>query len=75
MPPKARRTDDVARYTPTLTVAPTMLSNFLGFMLERNVFPNLKDKIDLAIPIADLAKAQRGSSTVPKPSPHADVSD
>lgn len=52
-----------------------MLSNFLGFMLERNVFPNLKDKIDLAIPIADLAKAQRGSSTVPKPSPHADVSD
>ncbi|KAL8293788.1 hypothetical protein RQP46_000489 [Phenoliferia psychrophenolica] len=48
--------------TPTLTIAPTLLSNFLGFMLERNVFPKLTSKIEAAVPIADLAKAQLASS-------------
>ena len=51
--------DDPCPDTATLTIAPTVLSKLPGFMIERNVFYKLTDKIEAAIPIANLAKAQR----------------
>ncbi|KAM0753265.1 hypothetical protein T439DRAFT_378964 [Meredithblackwellia eburnea MCA 4105] len=49
-------------YTPTLLVAPTILSNFLTFLLCRSVFPKLEKMIRDAIPVADHAKAQLSPS-------------
>ncbi|KAK4054386.1 hypothetical protein OIV83_000880 [Microbotryomycetes sp. JL201] len=45
-------------YTPTLSVAPVVMGAFVRFLLQRNVLPRHKAKLEAVLPLTALAEAQ-----------------